>query len=367
MPWHGRSVGVLVALGGLAAAYGVTAPGHAQELPVPTVSVPALPVPVPVPVPTVPVPTVPSPPPPLPAPPPPPSEPIPVPSLPPATAPPAPAPVTAPTIVSSAAAPRGGAVSPGASPPPPAEPAASSSSPTFEWSTGSAGASRPTATKRTRRLEAKPQRSGNRVSVRLEFVLPEAKRMFIIVRGPAPSCRIAGVTPFRGRKGENAARFSGRIRGRALDPGVYLLTLSPTRRLKAGAPTEYVRVASPRRTVPLPDRARKPTCTVAQALAGDPTVRFLTREPVLSTAPSAPVARRAPLRPPLVPSPPAITPDDPDGGFGGAIPTPGEIGTAARDSVGEAIAAIAILAVLTLLLLAMLGLVTRFMRGSWNP
>lgn len=204
--------------------------------------------------------------------------------------------------------------------------------------------------------------------MRLEFLLPKAKRVFIIVRGPAPSCRIAGVIPFRGRKGENAARFSGRIRGRALAPGVYLLTISQTRRLKAGAPTEYARVVSPRRTVPLPDRAKKPTCTLAQSLAADPTARFLTREPPVSPTPS-PMPRAAPaapLLPPLVPPPPDATPDDADGGFG-PIPSAGEIGTAARESVGEAIAAIVIVALVGVLLLAMLGLVARFMRGSWNP
>jgi hypothetical protein len=207
------------------------------------------------------------------------------------------------------------------------------------------------------------------VFVRLEFTLPEAKRVFIIVRGPSPSCRIVGVIPFRGRQGENTAQFSGRIRGRALEPGVYLLTISPTRRLKAGAPTEYARVASPRRTVPLPDQARKPACTMAQSLAADPTVRFLNRESAQSSAQPAvsPVGPQAPLRPPLAPSTPAVVPEGDDGGVAGAFPSPGEIGTAARDSAPEAIATLAVLVVLGLLLFAMFGLVTRFMRGSWNP
>lgn len=365
MPWVGRSVGVIVALVGLAAALGISTPGHAQELPVPTTSVPALPVPT-VSVPTVSVPTVPSPPPPLPAPPP--SEPIPTPSLPPAGT--ASTTVTATSVISSPTTSRTAATAPTSAPASSAAEPAPPSGP-FAWSTGSSTESRPAATERRERrdrLEAKPQRSKGRVSVRLEFLLPNAKRVFIIVRGPAPSCRIAGVIPFRGRKGENAAQFSGRIRGRVLDPGVYLLTISQTRRLKARAPTEYVRVASPRRTVPLPDRAKKPTCTVARSLAADPIARFLNREP--ASPPALPSARAngptAPLRPPLVSSPPAATPDDADGGFG-PIPSAGEIGTAARESVGEAVAAIVIVALVGLLLLAMLGLVTRFMRGSWNP
>lgn len=204
--------------------------------------------------------------------------------------------------------------------------------------------------------------------MRLEFLLPEKRRVFLIVRGPAPSCAVAGVIPFRGRKGKNAARFAGRIDGRALEPGIYLLTISSTRRLRAGAPVEYARVASPRRTVPLPDRAKKPTCTVAQSVAADPTARFLARDALTAPPPaSGSVAPKAPLRPPLVPKPTVVAPDDADGGVAGRLPSPGEIGTAARDSVGGLIVAVAVLGALGLLLLGMLGLVTRFVRGSWNP
>lgn len=194
-------------------------------------------------------------------------------------------------------------------------------------------------------------------------MVPKAQRVFLIVRGPAPSCRIVGVVPFRARKGENSLDFAGRVRGRLLERGVYLLTISSTRRLRDGAPTEYARVASPRRTVPLPDNARKPTCSTEQTLAADSTARFLGSEP--ATTAQAQAGPTAPLRPPLQVGRPG-TPDESDDPFG-PIPSPGEIGTAARESAGEALATITVLIVVGLLFVAMLGFAARFMRGTWNP
>lgn len=175
--------------------------------------------------------------------------------------------------------------------------------------------------------------------------------------------------PFRGRQGLNAAMFAGRVRGRSLAPGVYLITISPMRRLVANAPTEYVRVQSARRTVPLGDGTRKPTCTAAQALAADPTVRFLVteRRTALSLAPQArPAQPAAPLRPPLTPATPVVDQDDVDDGALDALPGPAEIGSAAGEG-GGAIATIVVVLIAGLLLLAMLGFVARFMRGTWNP
>lgn len=381
-----RTSFVFAALAGLVAAYGVASPGRAMELPpAPTVSVPVPPAPVPVPVPVpvpapvpvpvpvpvpaavpVPVPVPPAPSPPVPGPPP--AAPVPIPSVPtvpPAAAPPAAAAARAPALVASSSV-RRDAATPSSGPASPAAESPSSSG-SSTWSTGSTSERGPAAAERRQRLEAKPQRLRNRVAVRLEFTLPARKRVFIVVRGPLPSCAVAGVIPFRGRRGENAARFSGRVRGELLEPGVYLLTISPTRRLQPGAPTEYARVASPRRTVPLPVGAERPSCESAQSEAAA-TARFLTREADGGQGPApGAAAPSVPLRPPLVPKPPAVAPEGADGGVAGAFPSPDEIGTAARDSAGEALATLAVLALVGLLLLAMLGLVTRFVRGTWNP
>ena len=112
-----------------------------------------------------------------------------------------------------------------------------------------APARRPSTTARPQRkaLAARVQRSRNRVSVRLAFVLPKADRLFVIVRGPAPSCRIAGYIPVRGRKGANTVFFAGRVHGRRLEPGVYLLSLSTNRRLdpSGGDGVRSRRLASP--------------------------------------------------------------------------------------------------------------------------
>ena len=364
MPWIGKLLGLIAALGGFAAAYGFVG-ADAQVLPPPTLSVtvPTLPVPPPPPPPvTV---TVPVPPPPTP------------PTLPAPVPPPPPPPAAVSQVTSAVSAPRVVAATPVSTPsaatgsavtgtPSPSQPSSPSSGPAA-WSGGETTARQPTTRTRQNRLEAKTQRSRNRVSVRLEFTLPEAKRVFLIVRGPSPSCQIVGVIPFRGRKGENAASFSGRVRGRALEPGVYLLTISPKRRLTPGARTEYARVTSPRRTVPLAESAKKPTCNAIQALGADPTARFLGNESPPAVASTATPGPAAPLRPPLTPTPERIDPDGDDGGVLGAFPTPGEIGTAARDSAGEAIATLVLILLAGLLLIGMLGLVARFMRGSWNP
>lgn len=371
MPWIGKLLGLITALGGFAAAYGFVG-AEAQVLPPPTLSVtaPTLPVPPPPPPPvtvtaTVPVPLPPPPTLPAPAPPPPP--------------PPAAVSQVTSAVTSAASPPRVVTTTPASTPSTSAGAGAgaastsassssSSSAGPAAWSGGQPAARQPTATARQNRVEAKTQRSKNRVSVRLEFTLPEARRVFLIVRGPAPSCQIVGVIPFRGRKGENAASFAGRVRGRTLEPGVYLLTISPKRRLLPGAHTEYARVASPRRTVPLAESAKKPTCSAAQALAADPTARFLGSEPARAVAAPTSTARpAAPLRPPITPAPERIGPDVDDGGVLGALPSPGDFGSAARDSVGGVITTFVLLVLAGALLVGMLGLVARFMRGSWNP
>jgi hypothetical protein len=219
-----------------------------------------------------------------------------------------------------------------------------------------------------RKLDARRLKTRNRVSVRLDFTLPQADRLFLIVRGPAPSCRIAGYIPVRGRKGANRVAFSGRVHGRRLEPGIYLISLSQTRRFTPGAPTEYVRVVSPRRSVPLPDSASKPSCRDAALLATDSTARILLAEAVAPPAPSAPpTARPASVQTPATKAAPDRTGDEDDEEASGFVPDAGILGVATGDGAEQPFVAIAVLSLVAVLLLAMLALVTRFFRGSWNP
>ena len=61
----------------------------------------------------------------------------------------------------------------------------------------------------------------------LRFRLSRAAKLILVVRGPGPSCAIAGRIAFRGREGVNRFRFNGRIAGQPLEPGTYQLTLRP--------------------------------------------------------------------------------------------------------------------------------------------
>jgi hypothetical protein len=189
--------------------------------------------------------------------------------------------------------------------------------------------------------------------VQLDFTLSEAKRVFLIVRGPAPSCDVVGVIPVRGHRGANTVDFAGRAGGRNLRPGGYVLSISPVRRPSGDAPTTFVEVISKRRSVPAKAGAREPTCTAAQALAAG----LLRREGV--------AARRAELRAgrPDASVPPA-TGDEQHDVLGVATPASGS-GPSAEGL--ESLITIGILALIGAILLTTVVLVTRFVRGSWNP
>ena len=213
-----------------------------------------------------------------------------------------------------------------------------------------AGAGRSTA--RSRTFAATTHRTAQRVSVQLAFRLAKAGRTFLIVRGPAPSCRVAGYIPVRGRKGANTIYFAGRVHGRRLEPGVYLISLSPNRRLAPGAATEYVRVVSPRRSIPLPmrrgsRRAARPPSSPASRRRGLSSPRRRLRNRAAHVAGVA------------VPPP---TGDENDDGAAG-LPGSGVLGVADE----KPFLAAAVLTLVAGLLIAMLALVTRFLRGSWNP
>ena len=354
----GRLILFVVAIGGFVSAHALVQTGNAMEVPVPTVTVPSLPVPtittptVPsLPTPTVTVPTVPAPPPPTTAPPPvrlPPVLTSPPPTRPaPAPRPPQPATTTTPTVGSPAPAGR-------TATPPSSGYAYTTPSTAPAAGTGRPAGARSTATSRA--LATSTHRTAHRVSVQLAFLLPKAGRRFLIVRGPAPSCRVAGYIPVRGREGVNTVYFAGRVHGRRLEPGVYLISLSPTRRLVRGAATEYVRVVSPRRSLPLPDGAPKPSCTMAAAAGYEQSSRTV----LAGAAADEPTAHVAGV---AVPGPTGGENDDSAAG----LPESGVLGVSTGDADEQPFLAIAVLILVAGLLLAMLALVTRFLRGSWNP
>lgn len=198
----------------------------------------------------------------------------------------------------------------------------------------------------------------------LAVKLAKTDRVFLIVRGPAPSCQIAGYIPLRGRKGLNKVAFAGRVYGRRLDPGVYLISVSPNRRLVAAAPAEHVRVVSPRRSLAVPDSIRKPSCSEALSLRADPVARILRSEAARSTATLA----GAPMAAAVLPVQGASASGDPIGdSAAGLVADGGVLGVATADEGATPVATVAILTFVGALLLAMLALVTRFLRGSWNP
>jgi hypothetical protein len=363
----GRLFALIAALGGFAAAHVVTQSGQAMELP-PITSVttvlPTLPLPPP--------PTTALPPPPTTVLPPPPTTTVPLPvPVPPLPLPPVPTVTTVPILPAPLPPPQTGtlpripppAPAPSGTPAPASPPTLPSSTPPSA-SSGSSGAGSATAgsgtttgsTARSQRLRASERRTARRISVRLAFTLAKAGRIFLVVRGPAPSCRVAGVIPVRGRRGANTVYFAGRVHGRHLEPGLYLISLSPRPRVDADAPAELVRVVSGTRSVPAPDSVPRPACSTAET-PGETAARILVRE----TPPTPPTVRpAAPLRPPLQGS----APEDGDDDSAGFLPIPAAL---EPDTGTEAVAAIALVMLVGALLLAMVALVTRFVRGSWNP
>jgi hypothetical protein len=214
--------------------------------------------------------------------------------------------------------------------------------------------------------------------VRLEFALGARRGLFLIVRGPAPSCRTTAVLRIRGRKGFNSVPFSGRLAKRQLEPGVYGLTLSPTRTAAPGAPAIFVEVVSDRRTVPVAPQD-EPSCDSPAAAASERMLRVLA--PAAFGAPAAPGTSETDTG---TATATVATTGGSSSGAGPALPDPapdvkGEIvledlpspppviGGDEGRSLLEGIASIAVLLAVGFLLVTMLALVTRFVRGTWNP
>jgi hypothetical protein len=169
-----------------------------------------------------------------------PTVPLPVPTTPPA--PPVPAPPPAPPTTPSPAVPTvPGVPAPG---PPSTPPVTVSPSPasaqSSERSTGPARSSfssgrsaerrEPAAANskaRVTRIRARSNRvtrGKHRKAARITFTLSAPARVVFVVRGPAPSCGVAGRFSVRGRRGVNHVRFRGRVGRRNLPYGKYRIT-----------------------------------------------------------------------------------------------------------------------------------------------
>jgi hypothetical protein len=202
---------VLIAVAGFAATLAL---GSARGDILPTLTAPTLPV-------SLPVTTAPLPPPP-PVPPLPPPPPVPPPALPPAPPPPALPP--APPL------PPGPPVLHGSTPPAPGTAGAAGSS----GSSGSAGPVPSSASQPSSRSAATAPhvshirfhtRGPGRRGTTITFHLTAPATVVLLVRGPSPSCGLAGRKVVSLGKGVSRVRFLGRFHGRPLAPGTYGITM----------------------------------------------------------------------------------------------------------------------------------------------
>ena len=193
--------------------------------------------------------------------------------------------------------------------------------------------------------------------VRLRFYLATRERVFVVIRGPLPSCEVAGVLPVQGRRGANTVDFRGRVKRGHLRRGVYVLSVSHVPRPVAGGPTTVVRVVSNRRTVALKGTVWKASCATVSSVdlagllrAGAPG-RELSPERASLATKNAPLVTAGPPRG-----------DEQQDVLGAAVQRLTEI-----DSAGDVFGPLLALLFLTLLGASIITLVTRFVRGSWNP
>lgn len=240
----------------------------------------------------------------------------------------------------------------------------------------------------TTKVQTVRTRDGRR-RVRLHVVVARRGKLAIVVNGPAPSCHRVGVVTVRVRRGGNDVLFGGRVRGKALEPGIYTLTPRLTRTGRAGPSSIVVRVgrrggvvalgrgAGPtlcgRTTTPLAGDLGTGTGTAGTAgMPGTPgngmfaSTTFaaapLLDEDGTSKAASATVTK-------LPAGHGADSADLPraTGGTLGARAT--HLGQRVVDSFGVVgnIVATALLALIVAALGVSAVLVLRFFRGSWNP
>lgn len=173
-----------------------------------------------------------------------PTVPLPVPTTPPAPPPAPPTPPTPPTPPVPTV-PLPPPAQPAPAPVPPVTVSPSSPVPSSERSTGGAGStqSSPGYSGQTTEARRRPARANRRARVtgikvrsrrvtrgkrpkaaRITFTLSAPGRVVFVVRGPAPSCGVAGRFSVQGRRGVNHVRFRGRVGRRNLPYGKYRIT-----------------------------------------------------------------------------------------------------------------------------------------------
>jgi len=180
----------------------------------------------------------------------------------------------------------------------------------------------------------------------------------LVVRGPRPSCAVAGTTTVRGRRGLNRVPFSGRFHHRPLARGTYTITVVAVR---GGSRRELGTI--PVQVVP-PGSVRKggrPPAAAACTAGGGGT--FSSSALALATAivngttpPKAAPEDQHPLKPPSV---------KPRGGI---------LGTGIRlphfdlpPSGGFSWLSLLLIAALSLPAALIVVYTVRFLRGSWSP
>jgi hypothetical protein len=87
--------------------------------------------------------------------------------------------------------------------------------------------------------------AGRNRAARITFMLSRPGRVLFVVRGPAPSCQVAGRFTVRGDRGVNHVRFTGRVGRRELPSGTYRVSA----KTRGGASSRPVVVAIGERRV----------------------------------------------------------------------------------------------------------------------
>ncbi len=107
----------------------------------------------------------------------------------------------------------------------------------------------------------------HRAGVRLTFVLAAPGRVGFVVLGPLPRCDLAGRLAYRGRRGLNKVPFRGRIDGRLLRAGIYVIV--PEEHAQASMlHGRRLAVAVDPRGAHKVGHAPRQTCEAAQAVSG---------------------------------------------------------------------------------------------------